>query len=54
MRIEIGNHPQEHAFSGSGLAGNRDALARSKREIDRPKMKPAQRMAFQHAVESNQ
>jgi hypothetical protein len=51
MRIEIGNHPQEHAFSSSGLAANRNALAEPQREIDRPQMKPAQRTAFEHAKE---
>jgi hypothetical protein len=51
MRIEIGNHPQEHAFSGSGLASNRDTFAGPKREIDRPQMKPTQCMAFEHAEE---
>ena len=49
MRIEIGNHPQEHAFSGSGLAGNRDTFARPKCKIDWAQMKPAQCMAFEHA-----
>ena len=51
MRIEIGDHPQEHAFSGSGLAGNRDTFAGPKRKIDRPQMKPTQCMAFEHAEE---
>src|SRR5260221_2421434 len=50
MRIEIGDHPQEHAFADSGLAGNRDALAGPKPEIDRPQMKPAQHMAFEHGL----
>ena len=49
MWIEIGNHPQEHAFSGSGLAGNRNTFAGPKRKIDRAQMKPAQCMAFEHA-----
>ena len=51
MRIEIGNHPQEQAFPSSRLAGNRDTFADLEREIYRAQMKPAQRIAFEHAEE---
>src|SRR5947208_6027056 len=46
-RSKIGNHPEQDALSGAGLAADRDAFAGPKREINRPDMKSAQHTAFE-------